>query len=680
MEMINLEQDFSSEFNRIRAKVDLIKREWENFISTGNLLSDNVISVEVWSSWVRCRNRGLNPFNVPNVSLSSDELAQRMQKNSWLIEIATPFLHTIADNMEGSGFRVDLFDEDLYLLWHSGDRRVLEESEKRSLIRPGINRNEATSGTNAINLAALLEKPIQLIGPEHYNAALQHWTCSAVPIKDERGKIIAVINAAGYYWLMHKHTLGMMTALGKSIEYCLMQKAVRKELEKSIRFNKEIIESIADAVIVVNYDGRIIMANRAANQTFGINGSDITGHTADSIWEYNNPFSEVLNTEQPIVDREIPFSRQGRTIRLIGTIRPISLEEKGLQGVIGTFKGLHDTRGMIKHYVGWKAHFKFNNLIGEDCEFRQAVRLAKETAKMYSNILIQGESGTGKELFAQAIHNDSNYCDGPFVVINCAAIPNGLLESELFGYEGGAFTGAKKGGQPGKFELAEGGTIFLDEINSLPLDMQAKILRTLQTKTVIRVGGAEEIPVKVRVIAASNTDLWQMVQRGEFREDLFYRINVITIKIPPLRRRGNDLSLLINHIMSTKGIVPCLEIEEAGVELLKKYDWPGNIRELENFLERSYVMAKTKGSNKVTVDDLLGQPEVCRALGKPDGGQVPAMQSSRGAFELKILEKDAIVSALTGSNGNISIAAQSLGIARNTLYRKIKRYGIIYNC
>lgn len=673
---MNREQDFLVEFNMVRKKVDMVKREWESFVNTGRLCRDDVISAEVWSSWVRCRNRGLDPYTVPGVALSAEELTGRLQKNKHLMEIAIPFLQTIAENMEGSGFRVDFFDEDLYLLWHSGDRKVLEESEKRSLIHPGVSRSEAASGTNAINLAALLEKPVQLLGSEHYKTALQHWTCSAVPIKDERGKVIAVINAAGNYWLVHKHTLGMMMALGKSIEYCLMQEAVSKELVKSNRFNQGIIESIADAVVVVNNDGRISMANRAANDIFGIGGRDITGHTVHSLWEHDNPFSTVLSSGHDIIGKEISFARAGKTIRLIGTIRPISLDEKSLQGVIGTFKGLNDTRGIIKNYVGWKAHFKFANLIGEAAGFRQTVKLARETAKMHSNILIQGESGTGKELFAQAIHNDSDYSDGPFVVINCAAIPNGLLESELFGYEGGAFTGAKKGGQPGKFELAEGGTVFLDEINSLPIDMQAKILRTLQAKTVIRVGGVEEIPVKVRVIAASNTNLWKMVQRGEFREDLFYRINVITINIPPLRERGDDLILLINHIMSAKGMTPSLTIDAAGIDLLRRYDWPGNIRELENVLERSCVMAKAKGSGVITADDLIISPAMGPEAGKEETGPAPGADSSRPLVDLKGVERSAIIDALATSNGNISAAAQVLGIGRNTLYRKIKRYGI----
>ncbi|MDR3577180.1 MAG: sigma 54-interacting transcriptional regulator [Anaerolineaceae bacterium] len=675
MDIITAGQDYVGSFDKLRARVELIQKEWENFIQTGKLCSDEVISAEVLSSWARSKNRGIDPNNVPNVMLSEEELGLRIERNSQLLKVATPFLQAIAENVEGTGFRVDLFDADQYLLWYCGDRKVLEDSEKRSLIRPGICRSEATCGTNAINLAALLEKPVQLIGPEHYNVALQHWTCSAVPIKDESGKVIAVINAAGYYWLIHRHTLGMMTALGKSIEYCLMQRSIRKELEQTNSFNNEIIESITDALIVVNTDGRVAMANKAAKNALGTEAQDIIGYTAEALWEQNNPFDEVLSTEQAILDREISFVRKGKTIRLVGTIRPINFREKGLQGVIGTFRGINHTRGMIKNFVGWKAHFSFENLIGESQDFRQAIRLAKETAKMGSNILIQGESGTGKELFAQAIHTASDYSEGPFVVVNCAAIPSGLLESELFGYEGGAFTGAKKGGQPGKFELAEGGTFFLDEINSLPIEMQAKLLRTLQNKTVIRLGGTEEIPIKVRVIAASNTDIWQMVQRGEFREDLFYRINVITVNIPPLRDRENDIELLVQGILGAKGM-PADIMDVSAIDVLKGYNWPGNIRELENVLERSFVLAKARGATTIAAEDVLTYPGINRETKKVDMRPGPVGKETPG---LKSVEKEAIMRALLASNGNISVAANSLGVARNTLYRKMKRFGIIHH-
>ncbi|MFZ5646480.1 MAG: sigma-54-dependent Fis family transcriptional regulator, partial [Bacillota bacterium] len=663
-----------SELKRLQKKIVDIKREWENFVNTGKVQSDNIISAEVLSSWIRCRNRGLNPYNIPIVSLTTNGLRQRLEENSEIIKVATPFLRALTESVEGSGFRVDLFDPEIFLLASFGDKDVLLNACKRGLT-PGANRSEINAGTTAMNLALLLEKPVQLLGPEHYNVELHNWTCAAVPIKGENGKIIAIINATGNYSLIHKHTLGMVIASGKSIEYILAQKQISNELEITNRYNKEIIESISDALIVVNANGELLTANQAAKRLLGVKEKNLIGYTAETLWGPQNPFDEVLATREPIVDQEIILNTWGKKVRVIGTVRPIISAKTGIHSAIGTFKGMQRATGFVKNLVGWKAHFTFENLIGDSMEFRQAVHLAQETAKMPSNVLIQGESGTGKELFAQAIHNASPFRDGPFVGINCSAIPKGLLESELFGYEEGAFTGARKGGQPGKIELAEGGTIFFDEINSLPLDMQAKLLRTLQNKTITRVGGKAEISVSVRVITASNADLWQMVRSGDFREDLFYRINVINIVIPPLRERYEDIEPLVKHIVHHLAgrLGVDIAIDKSALAVMKQYHWPGNVRELENVLERSFVLAKSKNSSVITETDIINYPGIMNSL-RNKVNLIPVNSISNNSK--KALEKEAIENALIASNGNITQAAQILGIARITIYRKMKRYGL----
>ncbi len=268
-------------------------------------------------------------------------------------------------------------------------------------------------------------------------------------------------------------------------------------------------------------------------------------------------------------------------------------------------------------------------------------------------------------------------------MVNCAAIPYSLLESELFGYEEGAFTGAKRGGQLGKFELAEGGTVFLDEINSMPVDMQVKILRTLQEKTVVRVGGKEAIPLNVRIIAASNSDLWEKVINGEFREDLFYRINVITILIPPLRERKDDIELLVRHFIKelSQQVQVEIKINDSAVEILKQYSWPGNVRELENVLERSFVMARARGSKSIDLVDVLSYPGIKNneeQMNKKKDTNLSTETTSINvdSHNLESVERKIIRMAMMDNNANITKTAQALGIGRNTLYRKIKRYGI----
>lgn len=632
------------------------------------------------SSWVRCRNIGLDPYSEERNVLTIEELKERIHENKRFINFVSPFLQIMADNITGSGFRVDLYDAQLILLKKFGHSQASEIPRKKKA-HLGLDLNEVSSGTNTVSLASLLEKPVQLIGPEHYRAHLHKLACCAVPIKDENGKIIAIINAVGDYWMMHKHTMGMMIALGKSIEHGLYQQRIKVKMETTNRFNEEIIEVVPDALVFVDTNCRILRINKTARNIFGIGKEDFSAFPCDKLWRGQNPFQEVLQNKAPILYRETSIDINGDKVKLIATLRPIVTEDNQLQGVIGIFKEMQTARKILKHFAGWKARYTFADIVGKSPEIRQAIRLAKETAKLHSNILIQGESGTGKDLFAQAIHNESLFGDGPFVVVNCAAIPYSLLESELFGYEEGAFTGAKKGGQPGKFELAEGGTIFLDEINSMPLDMQAKILRVLQNKTIIRVGGSEPIPVNVRIITATNKHLWQMVKQGEFREDLFFRINVISILIPPLRERLEDLEMLIDRIMDRiqKDMdLKSLTIDTAAVELMKCYDWPGNIRELENVLERSSVQARTRGSSIINREDLLHYSGIRNSVERIGVQRSPAAPRAddKEDCRLKSCEREIIQKTLLNYHGNMVVTSKKLGISRSTLYRKIKQYGL----
>jgi transcriptional regulator with PAS, ATPase and Fis domain len=290
------------------------------------------------------------------------------------------------------------------------------------------------------------------------------------------------------------------------------------------------------------------------------------------------------------------------------------------------------------------------------------VEYAKKVADSRSTILITGESGTGKELFAQAIHNESARRDEPFVAINCGAIPRELIESELFGYDDGAFTGARRGGKPGKFEIADGGTLFLDEIGDMPLDMQVKLLRAIEDGVVTRIGGSRPIPVDVRIIAATNKDLEQEVRKGNFRKDLYYRLNVIPLRLPPLRERKDDIPILIEYFMkriSRRLNKKPVEIPENIMKALTEYNWPGNIRELENFVEFVInsegiipVLVEEKFSMNITLDRDL-----------PNNS-------------LEAAEKEHILRVLELNGWNIASAARELGIGRNTLYRKIKKYNL----
>jgi len=316
--------------------------------------------------------------------------------------------------------------------------------------------------------------------------------------------------------------------------------------------------------------------------------------------------------------------------------------------------------------TGAKAKITFSDIIGQNLEFLETIRLARIASKSTSNVLLLGESGTGKDIFAQAIHNNSERKNGPYVVINCAAIPRDLIASELFGYDEGAFTGSRRGGNPGKFEIADGGTIFLDEIGEMPLELQTALLRIIENKEIMRVGGKKVRSVNVRILAATNKNLMEEASKGNFREDLYYRLNVFTIRIPPLRKRKDDIPLLLDRFvrdLSSAINKPVTKVQNDVVTALMEYSWPGNVRQLQNVLERAINIAP---GNELTID--LLPEEIMRA---PKA--VSYIQED--SFDLKDIERKMIENMIR-SHISKSEIAKKMNMSRSTLYRKLAQFGV----
>jgi transcriptional regulator with PAS, ATPase and Fis domain len=327
---------------------------------------------------------------------------------------------------------------------------------------------------------------------------------------------------------------------------------------------------------------------------------------------------------------------------------------------------------VAQRIVGSPARYSFGDLVGQAPPLRRRLQLAEAAARSDSSVLITGESGTGKEVLAQAIHNASPRASGPFVGINCSAIPRELLESELFGYEGGAFTGAKRGGHPGKFELAEGGTILLDEIGDMPIEMQAKLLRVLQEKRVHRIGGTREVELHARIIATTNRDLDEESEKGRFRRDLLFRLKVIHIQLPSLRERASDVPLLVSHYLGLFAARLGKNVRALAPEVMEafmRYHWPGNIRELENVLEAEVNLA----SAEQTVLDQV--PEGIRPRGGVVGDEATALVHG-APRTLEQSERELLVQALAAHAGSIPEVARQLGISRGTVYNKIRRFAL----
>jgi len=333
---------------------------------------------------------------------------------------------------------------------------------------------------------------------------------------------------------------------------------------------------------------------------------------------------------------------------------------------------------MSGHY-GQKTVYTFDSMVGKNAKFLEVKNIASQAAECGSNVLIQGESGTGKELMAQSIHSAGANRSGPFVPINCASISPELLSSELFGYEDGAFTGARKGGQAGKFEQADGGSIFLDEISEMPLNMQSSLLRVLEDGVITRVGGNRYIPLNVRVIAATNKDLWSCVQAGTFRSDLYFRLNIVKICIPPLRERQDDIALLMSHLLkqlATKRKVVARAFSPEVVTLFEQYTWPGNIREVRNVIERCANTCKTELLGLESIPgDILDSFRANRSPVSLSSATVKAEENS-SASSWKEIDRSRIISLMEQSNGNKTKVAKLLGMSRGTLYKKLLEYGL----
>lgn len=433
-----------------------------------------------------------------------------------------------------------------------------------------------------------------------------------------------------------------------------------------------------DAITVINRESKVLFWNEAAEQTYSIKKEYIVGKTITDFFKRNDLMVlQVLETEKPVrniyhrpredkhvfVNSSPVYDLENQLIGAVSVEQDITHTVKLNEKLSATSTRLNELKQKVYHK---QLETPFSKLAGKSTAIQRTIQLAVKSAKTSATVLILGESGTGKELCAQAIHETSTRKDQPFVPINCGAIPHALFESELFGYERGAFTGAVKE-KAGKIEMADGGTLFLDEIGELPLDMQVKLLRVLQENVVYRVGGSSGRKVDVRIIAATNRNLDQMIQEETFRSDLFYRLNVIQITMPPLRERLEDIPELVQLFLDELKVeyqMTAPSFTEEAFELLLQYNWPGNIRELRNIIERAVIISE---QNEIGMKELLSLfPKSQNLTKKP----------SSLTEEKRLLEKERIEQVLKRTHGNKSAAAKELGMSRVTLYKKIKKYGI----
>lgn len=455
-------------------------------------------------------------------------------------------------------------------------------------------------------------------------------------------------------------------------------KAVKVEKESKKRITT-IIENTKDGIICINNDGLIEIINKSAMEMLNLKSIDVLWKRTDDV------LSELAFDEDIVNDvEEADIIKSIRGTKFVISKIPIKIDSETINIllIIKDIDEIHKLDEKIRQDIASSGHFtrySFDDILGNSYKTKEIIRIGKECAKVDSTVLIEGETGTGKEVLAQSIHNYSTRSKKAFVAVNCAAIPENLLESELFGYAPGAFTGADKKGKKGLFEIAHGGTIFLDEISEMNPMLQGRLLRVLQEKQIMRIGDSKVIPIDVRVIAASNQDIYKMTMSKKFREDLYYRLNILNIIINPIRDRKEDIPYLIDFFIKEY----CMRLGKETIKLevdvkdcLASYNWPGNIREIRNFCERLCVMSR---KNVISLDDIKHERVFLEAdspsqLYKEDI-QFEIAQGEE--LNMNILEKNAIENALKKSEGNITKAAQYIGISRTTIWRKIKKYNII---
>lgn len=657
-----------------------ISMAWNQFITDGIPINRAVAS-EIMDSWQRCYKAGVNPYDGTACHvLSSIELNNLLAKRKDIIDIAQPFMLKLYEFVKGSGFIVMLADERGYIMESFGDEDIMKKAQELFFTK-GADWTEESVGTNAIGTAVVLKKPMQISGAEHYCFKHQAWTCSASPIFNKRGEMIAILDMSGPLNGTHLHTLGMVVA---SVEAIMDQMELREKNRELIKANNRLVDifkTMSEGVMIINENGIILQVNPVAEQIFGRPARDLVGKGIKQILGRDaQGIEKSIRRQESFNDLEVMVDTADGRIHCLSSGVPI--EDNGIStGAVIMVRPMEKIQKLVNRFSGAQAVFHFKDVIGKSREMANVVRIASLAAIGDANILLEGESGTGKEVLAQAIHNRSQRRKGPFVAVNCGAIPRELIGSEIFGYTDGAFTGAKRGGRPGKFELAAKGTLFLDEIGDMPLEQQVALLRVLQDKKISRIGDDKIIPVDFRVICATNKNLEEEVDKGNFRKDLYYRINVVKITIPPLRERPEDIHELFDHFMASIGGEKVKTVDPQVIEALIRYSWPGNVRELQNVVERVVSMVDC---------DFIGLEHLPPSIIKSNENRIqpyslPAARESQvytAREKRKILQAESeyqeLIACLSKYGGNISEIAKEMGVSRNTVYRKMRQYHIDY--
>ena len=635
---------------------------WHQYITTGE--TENIPHM-LKCSWDRCRERGFDPkgYINPIINLDQASLQKRVEEKNDLHSLLESHCRRMEEQFDFAPFAILFADADEYILSVKGNDKIIKLLEN-STISAGLSISESRLGSTAPGIGLIEGKPISVVGEEHYSQQL-HWaSCFAVPFLDQDGTMMGCLDFTSTHDFGEKlkHLIPSFLSIANSLQFELFLRKQLELFELHDSYFRSTFDYADKMLILVNREGDIVNLNEAARNTLGLSPNKIV------------PNGKV----QELLDLGLPWeSSSQKTLPRFVTIRPpygensspFSMETIPIFNQAGNEIAslLKLEKEKVKVALPAKlcntARFRFENIIGRSRQTRTVIARAKKVAATLSSVLIEGETGTGKELFAHAIHNASPCCNGPFVALNCCAIPQELIESELFGYDKGAYTGARREGNMGKFEMANGGTIFLDEIHTMNVPAQMKLLRVLEDRQVTKIGGRHTIPLNLRIISASSKSLEQEVEKNRFIDPLFFRLNVVKLRIPSLKDRKEDIPDLVRYFIEEMKSRFQSPIREASPEVLAaftRYSWPGNVRELRNLIECAFNFAE---GEFITLDDLEGNLST------------PLSQNESEVCSIEGIIKKLMIESLSRYDG-VKEAAGFLGISASTFYRWMKKFDL----
>ena len=647
-------------------------KAWERFVASDHVpAAGGLVRGVIERSWQRSVRSGVDARGRGSVLIASvDEVDGLRRRNSQLLAAAGKTFERIAEILGDTATMVIITDHQGVIIETSGDPRTIDSGHDIRL-EVGANWGETVTGTNGIGTALVTGNPVYVRAAEHFCEGVKAWTCIGAPIRNPLdGSILGVIDFSGPQDIFHRHNiaLGMMAA--SHIELALADQ-MRIERVRLLELCLSRLKGAerGDGFIILDRFGRIIHHCE----------------TAAARWQTLNPDADLR-----IGDRLVDFNGEAWPDRIADSVAPgIDMERMEPLMFDGTFSGAMlllgppartavPTRPLVLG-VRQAIEAAKAGIVGDSEELLEAIDRTERAAHGKTSILLEGETGVGKELFARLVHAVSQETGKePFVAFNCGAVSKELLGSELFGHAPGAFTGATREGRAGRFEVANGGVLSLDEIGEMPLDLQPYLLRILEEKAVYRIGESKPRPINVRLVASTNRNLKIEAAEGRFRKDLYFRIGAVKITIPPLRKRHGDIALLIDHfnreIADTYAMEP-LRFQPSVLDLLERYEWPGNVRELRNLVESLALMSTDRN---VGVDDFPEDfIEELQHLGAEGQTVSPPGAPTSGGEEISRIdetERRLIEKTLAASGGNTSVAADRLGISRSTLYRKLQQY------